>query len=85
MVHALLAGKSPKGIPTAPVFAPPSDIDDAQEVEAFARCVEKFMSWEGLLHPHPAFGSMSHDEGEKFHAAHMAHHLGFLEMDRQAP
>ena len=72
--------EAPKGIPTAPMFVPPGSVDDAQEVEAFARCVEKFMSWEGALLPHPGFGSMSHEEFEKFHAGHMAHHLDFLEI-----
>ena len=76
----LLAGRAPKGIPTAPMFVSPGSVDDAQEVEAFARCVEKFMSWEGALLPHPGFGSMSHEEFEKFHTGHMAHHLGFLEI-----
>ena len=74
----LLAGKSPKGIPTAPMFMPSDDDDDAQQVEAFSRCVDQFLSWEGTLHPHPGFGSMSPEEFDRFHAAHMAHHLGFL-------
>lgn len=75
----LLAGKSPKGLMTAPMFVPPENADDAQEVAAFAKCVTEFLSGEGELHPHPGFGSMSREEFEKFHAAHTAHHLGFLE------
>ncbi len=75
----LLAGQSPKGIKTAPMFVPPTDVDDVQEVEAFSKCVQRFLADDGELHPHPGFGSMSREKFEKFHAAHMAHHLGFLE------
>jgi len=76
---SLLAGKSPKGIPTAPMFTPPTNVNDVQEVDAFAQCVEQFLTWKTALHPHPGFGAMSHQEFEHFHAAHMAHHLGFLD------
>ena len=74
----LLAGKSPKGIPTAGMFVPANDVGDAGEVEEFRKCVRAFMSWTHPLHPHPGFGRMSAEEFAAFHAAHAAHHLSFL-------
>ncbi len=74
----LLAGKSPKGIPTAGMFVPANDVADAREVAEFRKCVKAFMSWQHSLHPHPGFGKMSAEQFATFHAAHAAHHLSFL-------
>ena len=74
----LLAGKSPKGIKTAGMFVPPADLNDAEEVEAFAKCVEQFLASNNPLHPHPGFEEMDRDGFNHFHAAHSAHHLSFL-------
>lgn len=78
----LLAGKSPKGLPTAGMFMPPKDTEDDDEVEALARCIETFLSGQGKLHAHPGFGSMSREQFEHFHAAHLGHHLGFLSAEQ---
>ncbi|MEL7500609.1 MAG: DUF1569 domain-containing protein [Planctomycetota bacterium] len=74
----LLAGKSPKGIRTAGIFIPADDLDDATEFERFRKCVSKFLDSVEPMHAHPGFGAMSNEEFNHFHAAHAAHHLGFL-------
>lgn len=73
-----LKGNSPKGIKTAGMFVPPENLDDAEEVQRLKQCVSRFLSSNQPLHAHPGFGKMSKDGFEKFHAAHSAHHLGFL-------
>lgn len=80
----LLAGKSPKGLPTAPMFVPPESVDDTEEVDALEACIETFLGFDGKPHPHPGFGAMSHEEFEAFHAAHLSHHLGFLVASTEA-
>jgi len=75
----LLAGNSISGVRTAGMFVPPAGLDDAAELERFEACVRAFKGGSGPLHPHPGFGRMSREGFERFHAAHTAHHLGFLE------
>jgi hypothetical protein len=74
----LLACDSPKGIRTAGIFVPPEKLDDASEVEKFKQCVVLFQESDQPMHAHPGFGSMTNEEFDHFHAAHAAHHLGFL-------
>ena len=74
----LLSGNSPSGIKTAKMFVPPDISDEATEVSALSNCVAEFLDTNSRLHAHPGFGSMTHDEFSRFHAAHGAHHLGFL-------
>jgi len=78
LMPRLLAGKSPSGIKTAGMFVPPSNLDDTTEISKFSQCVDQFLAHQGKLHSHPGFGKMSHKEFAAFHAAHAAHHLGFL-------
>ncbi len=80
MLPRLLSGDSPSGVRTAPMFVPPNNLDDASEVNAFAECVDTFLSHTGQLHAHPGFGKMNHKELIEFHAAHAAHHLSFLDI-----
>ena len=75
----LLAGDSPAGVPTAGIFVPPNEIDDGMEAEQLKKCVAKFLDSDQAMHSHPGFGSMSNEEFSHFHAAHAAHHLGFLQ------
>ena len=75
----LMQGDSPRGIPTAPNFVPPEQVDDAAEVEKFCESVARFKAHHGVYAPHPAFGSMNREDLEKIHAAHAAHHLRFLQ------
>ncbi len=83
----LLKCQSPSGIPTAPIFVPPAELDDLCEVEKLKSCIATFLELEKKLHPHPGFGSMSKMQFEHFHAAHAAHHLSFLQpnLDGQGP
>lgn len=78
LLPKLLAGKSPSGIKTAPMFQPPSKIDDAAAVRRFRDTVERFHAATTPPHPHPGFGKMDRATLERFHAAHAAHHLSFL-------
>lgn len=74
----LLSGNSSAGIPTAGNYVPPDNLDDQQEVEAYAESSERFHAHDGYLHPHPGFGRMDHQLMERFHSAHAAHHFSFL-------
>ena len=75
----LLRGDSPRGIPTAPIFVPPKDVDDSTEVAKFSNSVARFKAYQGEYAPHPAFGRMKRQALEDIHSAHAAHHLRFLE------
>lgn len=75
----LLAGKSPSGLPTAGMFVPPGDLDDRLELDRLKTCVSRFASSSSQMHAHPGFGRMTNEEFARFHAAHAAHHLSFLE------
>jgi hypothetical protein len=74
----LLAGNSIGGIRTAGMFVPPADLDDRTEVRRLEACVGEFEKHADPLQPHPGFGRMTHEEFDRFHAAHAAHHLSFL-------
>ena len=78
LMRRVLRGDSPRGIPTASIFKPPQDLDDAAEVQAFAESVERFLSHQGKWYPHPGFGRLDRDQLEQVHTAHAAHHLRFL-------
>lgn len=79
LLPRLLAGDSPIGLKTAASFVPPEKLEDQAEVELYLKCIEQFQRHSGPLHPHPGFGRMTLAEAERFHAAHAAHHLRFLE------
>jgi hypothetical protein len=79
----LLRGDSPAGIRTAGNYVPPPDVDDEQEFRAFAECVRRFADHDGFLYPHPGFGKFDHSALGQFHAAHAAHHFGFLIPNRR--
>tara|TARA_R110002020_G_scaffold150656_1_gene327477 strand:+ start:1058 stop:1540 length:483 start_codon:yes stop_codon:yes gene_type:complete len=78
MLPRLLAGKSPNGVQTAGIFIPPNQLDDNVEVGRLKECVTAFLNSTNSMHAHPGFGSLSNDEFNRFHAAHLAHHLSFL-------
>ena len=78
LLPRLMQGNSPIGIPTSPVFVPPAELDDADEVLLFHRSVDRFKSHQGNYAAHPGFGRMDRDALETLHAAHAAHHLRFL-------
>ena len=78
VLPSLLKGKSPKGIKTAGQFVPPNGLDDAEEVQKLIECIRRFEQAREPLHGHPGFGRMSKEKFDAFHAAHAAHHLGFL-------
>lgn len=78
MLPRILAGNSVSGVRTAGMFVPPGGLDDAEQLRLFEACVREFEGQAEPLHPHPGFGRMSHEEFGRFHAAHAAHHLGFL-------
>lgn len=78
LLPKLLGGDSPRGIRTASAFMPPNDVNDADEVEAFAASVQRFHQHRGDYAAHPAFGRMNRGQIEEIHSAHAAHHLRFL-------
>jgi hypothetical protein len=78
MLPRLLRGDSPKGIPTAPMFAPPADLDDAKEIEILTASIHRLQNHQGDFKPHPGFGRMDSEQMKRFHTVHSAHHLGFL-------
>lgn len=78
LLPRLLRGASPAGIKTAKCFVPADGLNDEIEVADFSKSVERFCRHQGALHRHPGFGKLDRDLFERFHAAHAAHHLGFL-------
>ncbi|TWT80363.1 hypothetical protein CA13_17760 [Planctomycetes bacterium CA13] len=78
LLPKLIRGDSPRGIRTPSVFVPPADLDDAREVESFARSVAQLNSHVGEYAPHPAFGQLTREQILEIHSAHAAHHLRFL-------
>lgn len=78
MLDKLLRGDSPAGVKTAGIFIPPDSSDDRTEFEKYKESVQRFQGHSGPLYAHPGFGRFTHAEFEQFHAAHAAHHLGFL-------
>ncbi len=78
LLPRLLQGDSPAGIRTASNFVPPDQLVDRDEANALFECITRFCNFQNQLHPHPGFGRLSHQDFERFHAAHAAHHLGFL-------
>lgn len=80
MLPRLLQGRSPSGVKTAGRFVPAADLDDASEVAALKRCFERYERHRDRLHPHPGFGALTPETFDRFHAAHAAHHLSFLEV-----
>ena len=78
LLPRIMSGDSPTGIPTTPIYAPPGQLDDTEEVAKFAESVHRFYAHAGPYEPHPAFGRMDRDSLEDIHAAHAAHHLRFL-------
>ena len=85
LLPKILGDDSPRGIRTSSMFVPPENVDDASEVEAFAKSVERFHRHVGEYHPHPAFGKQSRDMIEQIHSAHAAHHLRFLTPSNPEP
>ncbi|MCM2369268.1 DUF1569 domain-containing protein [Aporhodopirellula aestuarii] len=79
LLPKVLGNDSPRGIRTASIFVPPADVNDAAEVDAFAKSVERFHAHVGDYAPHPAFGKQSREMIERIHACHAAHHLRFLQ------
>lgn len=78
MLPRLLHGNSPSGVKTAGMFLPTNDLDDTVELGRFKDCVARFVDSSRPMHAHPGFGNMTHEDFERFHAAHAAHHLSFL-------
>jgi hypothetical protein len=78
LLPKVLSGDSPRGIRTAATFVPPEELDDTQEVDAFAASVARFYAHLGEYAPHPTFGRLPRERIEQLHAAHAAHHLRFL-------
>lgn len=79
LLPKLLRGDSPAGIRTASRYVPPSDLDDAHEVDALKASIQRFQTSPDPLKPHPGFGQMPKETFERFHAAHASHHLSFLD------
>ncbi|MBL4883851.1 MAG: DUF1569 domain-containing protein [Planctomycetaceae bacterium] len=78
LLPRLLGSNSPQGIPTSSVFIPPNDLDDETELLSFTNSVRRFQNHAGDFKPHPGFGKLDRRLLEQVHAAHAAHHLGFL-------
>ena len=79
LLPKLLRFESPQGLRTFKVFVPPASLDDETEWQAFTNSVSRFVQHTGAFHPHPSFGRLDRQTLERLHAAHAAHHLGFLE------
>ena len=67
----------PAGKPTMPqTIHPPRD--DKAAAERFRTAAERFVKYDGPIHPSPLFGAMTKDVAEQLQRVHCAHHLSFL-------
>ena len=74
----LRTGVWPTGTPTDERTVPPAGGNDAEEVLALKRAVERLLTHTGPLHASPLFGMLDKDTLVKLHCIHTAHHLSFL-------
>lgn len=75
----LTSGFSP-GTPTAPYTAfKPDEAEEKEAAEKLKETIDRFMAYDGELHPSPIFGGSDRETLEKVQLMHCAHHLGFLE------
>lgn len=84
LLPRLLKGDSPQGIPTTPIFVPEPDLNDTEEAEKFARSVSRYKAHPGPYAPHPGFGRLDPETLEAVYTTHAAHHLRFLEPNRES-
>ncbi len=78
LLPRILRGDSLSGLPTSSIYVPPQGLADAEELELLDASVRRFSQHTGRLHAHPGFGVADRAGLERIHAAHAAHHLGFL-------
>lgn len=78
LLPRVLAGNSPRGIPTTSIYVPGNDLSDSSEVAAFAESTERLLSHPGPYHPHPGFGRLDREMCEQIYTRHAEHHLRFL-------
>lgn len=78
LLPRIMRGASPIGLPTAPWLVPRTEVDDREEVLAFAESVQRLRDHEGDYYPHPGFGQLGRDGLLNLYTAHAAHHLRFL-------
>ena len=73
-----LAKPMPKGLPTAPAFKPPTDVEDAAEVAYFAEQLQRVIDHDGEFQKSPVFGKLTPEQWRQIHRAHCELHLGML-------
>lgn len=74
MSHSLV-----EPIPGAPVLGALA-LDAAAALERLRRATQNFAAHTGTLHPHFAYGALSHAQYEQAHAMHLANHLSAFDV-----
>ncbi|HEY2840790.1 MAG TPA: DUF1569 domain-containing protein [Pirellulales bacterium] len=70
-------GRFPDGRPAPPGTEPRPGLDDIREAEKLRAAIARFGHASGPGPLHPRIGPLTHEEWERFHCLHAAHHLGF--------
>jgi len=70
-------GRFPDNRPAPEGMIPRPDLEDAAEVEKLREAIERFKLASGAGPLHPVIGPLTHEDWERFHCMHAAHHLGF--------
>lgn len=66
------------GVKLPAKYLPKPGQDEEKVVRQFCKTIDLLNRFEGSLHPHPFFGSMTRDQWWQLHRVHSAHHLSFL-------
>lgn len=70
-------GRFPDDRPAPPGTEPREGLNDATEAEKLRAAIARFGEAAGPGPLHPRLGPLTHEEWERFHCMHAAHHLGF--------
>jgi hypothetical protein len=73
----LWRGRIPEGVRVPEVYLPRPELDATREAGALRSAIERFTSFRGTCDEHPLLGRMTHEQWERFHCIHAAHHLSF--------
>lgn len=59
-------------------MVPKENVDDRAEAEALRATIAYYLAHPSKRAIHPIFGRLSHEEWDRLHLLHSAHHLGFV-------
>jgi hypothetical protein len=76
----LTTGRILRGMPIPDRFQPPDTSNPREALTNLSTAIDRFLTSAAPLQPHPLFGPFRHDQWERFHCVHCAHHLSFAKI-----